>query len=503
MHANDSVRSNESENSRSSARTPTGRAATPLPALLALQGSAGNAAVVQMLRRAGHPWAQEEHGHSAGCGHQQTEQPVQRSTVPDVLRSTGRPLDDDTRTEMETRLGADFSDVRIHDDSAARASAFELGARAYTSGSDVVLGEGGADRHTLAHELTHVIQQRRGPVAGSDTGHGLRVSDPSDRFEREAEATARRVMSGPVSEHQHTNGSASDSASHNHGHVVQRLIEFEPNADDGGFELQLTSERPAWEGNAKNMADAISAANAANAAAQRQALSHIIPFERIQRDLAKHANDLFDNRGTTRLQGVIAAFEANCDALFTIGSPEHTTMVQRRNAVINALAHPLTRTQRDLTEAALENLLSALNSSTQNLRSGNASLNSSLGASIDADFLPGTSRHTGPVFTEGRTPPPNAVPLPNPGMVQGTHSVTNLEYVRLTPQHESHVFAYSTASRSSLNFNINGLAGVLHPALQNGQHMSSTQAPTAVRIPPYPVLVMDPNGNRAPLLFIH
>ncbi|MYR64083.1 DUF4157 domain-containing protein, partial [Streptomyces sp. SID625] len=99
---------------------------------------------------------------------------------------------------MEARLGADFSDVRMHTDQAARRSAAEIGARAYTSGSHVVVGEGGADRHTLAHELTHVVQQRQGPVAGTDHGDGLRVSDPSDRFEREAEANAHRVLAAAL-----------------------------------------------------------------------------------------------------------------------------------------------------------------------------------------------------------------------------------------------------------------------------------------------------------------
>lgn len=167
--------------------------------LLALQGTTGNAAVVQLLRRSGHAWAQEEHRHGAGCGHGEAVEPtVQRSAVHDVLRAPGQPLDSATRTDMEARLGADFSDVRIHDDSAARASAAEVGARAYTSGSHVVIGDGGADKHTLAHELTHVIQQRQGPVAGTENGDGLRVSDPSDRFEQAAEANARKVMSGPA-----------------------------------------------------------------------------------------------------------------------------------------------------------------------------------------------------------------------------------------------------------------------------------------------------------------
>ncbi|MFB6816795.1 DUF4157 domain-containing protein [Streptomyces sp. NPDC056347] len=172
-----------------------------------LQQTVGNAAVVQMLRRIGHPWAEPdtaEHQHGAGCDHMDPASApasgdapaVQRSTVHDVLRAPGRPMDHAIRADMEARLGADFSDVRIHDDGAARASAAEVGARAYTSGSHVVIGDGGADGHTLAHELTHVIQQRRGPVAGTDHGSGLKVSDPSDRFEREAEANATHVMAG-------------------------------------------------------------------------------------------------------------------------------------------------------------------------------------------------------------------------------------------------------------------------------------------------------------------
>ncbi|TMR04174.1 DUF4157 domain-containing protein [Actinomadura soli] len=166
-----------------SAATPTG----PESALLALQREVGNAAVTAALER-------RRHVHHSGCGHGPA---VQRSAVHDVLRSSGRPLDDPLRADMEQRLGADFSDVRIHDDAVAQRSAAEIGARAYTSGTHVVVGEGGADEHTLAHELTHVIQQRSGPVEGTDNGQGLSVSDPGDRFEREAEATARRVMSVP------------------------------------------------------------------------------------------------------------------------------------------------------------------------------------------------------------------------------------------------------------------------------------------------------------------
>ncbi|MFJ8563296.1 DUF4157 domain-containing protein [Streptomyces sp. NPDC093514] len=196
--------------------------------LMELQASAGNAAVVQMLRRAGQGRDQEQHQHTDGCGHQQSEQhEVQRFAVHDVLRAPGRPMDAATRSDMEARLGADFSDVRIHDNSAAKASAAEVGARAYTSGSHVVIGAGGSDKHTLAHELTHVIQQRQGPVAGTDNGSGLKVSDPSDRFEREAEANASRVMApghqAATTEVQRHAAPSAVSGSHGSHHSVQRV----------------------------------------------------------------------------------------------------------------------------------------------------------------------------------------------------------------------------------------------------------------------------------------
>jgi Domain of unknown function (DUF4157) len=67
----------------------------------------------------------------------------------------------------------------------------------------LVFGHGSFDpaslqgRQRLAHELVHVQQQRHGPVSVTDTGVGVRVSDPADPFEREAEATATRVMASP------------------------------------------------------------------------------------------------------------------------------------------------------------------------------------------------------------------------------------------------------------------------------------------------------------------
>ena len=147
--------------------------------LLGLQRVAGNSGVSSMLEE-------------------------ERSPVHDVINSSGRPLDPSVRTDMEQRLGHDFSDVRVHDDSPAAASAQAVNAHAYTVGSNIVFQrdrynpESAEGRTTLAHELTHVVQQRSGPVDGTSAPGGIKVSDPSDRFEREAAANAERAMSAPA-----------------------------------------------------------------------------------------------------------------------------------------------------------------------------------------------------------------------------------------------------------------------------------------------------------------
>ncbi len=128
----------------------------------------------------------------------------ERSPVHDVVSGPGEPLAHDVREDMEGRLGHDFQDVRVHSDGTADASARSVNANAYTVGSHVVFQRSAFDpashegRTTLAHELTHVVQQRNGPVDGTPAAGGISVSDPSDRFEREAATTAERAMAAPA-----------------------------------------------------------------------------------------------------------------------------------------------------------------------------------------------------------------------------------------------------------------------------------------------------------------
>jgi hypothetical protein len=162
----------------------------------------------------------------------------ERSPVLDVVGSGGQPLDRDTRAEMETNFGHDFSDVRVHTGGQASESAKSVQAQAYTVGNDIVFGgdnyapDTSSGKRTLAHELTHVVQQRSGPVDGTPAEGGVSISHPSDRFEQAAEQSADRVMSG----------SACSTASAGAAVGVQR--EEDPSAGEGVVQRE---EAPAEE----------------------------------------------------------------------------------------------------------------------------------------------------------------------------------------------------------------------------------------------------------------
>lgn len=117
-------------------------------------------------------------------------------SLADMWQSTGQPLDTSIRAAMERRLGHDFSRVRVHTDARAGASADALQARAYTVGQDIVFGRGeyapttAPGAHLLAHELTHVAQQRR----ATDGARGvLAISEPDAATEPEADQAALAV----------------------------------------------------------------------------------------------------------------------------------------------------------------------------------------------------------------------------------------------------------------------------------------------------------------------
>lgn len=113
-------------------------------------------------------------------------------------RGAGSALPGQVREDMEGAFGADFSDVRVHDDPDAHELNESVRARAFTVGNDIFFKEGTYDtsstpgKKLLAHELTHVVQQDG--ASGAPTS----VSDPSDASERQADEVAQQVVSPGV-----------------------------------------------------------------------------------------------------------------------------------------------------------------------------------------------------------------------------------------------------------------------------------------------------------------
>ena len=117
--------------------------------------------------------------------------------VGETLHSSGQTLDPETRAFFESHFAYDFRDVRIHTDTRAAQSARAVNALAYTVGSHVAFAPGRFSPRTpggqqlLAHELTHVVQQRSN--SASEASH---ISSPGEPAEREAALAERAIHFG-------------------------------------------------------------------------------------------------------------------------------------------------------------------------------------------------------------------------------------------------------------------------------------------------------------------
>lgn len=87
-------------------------------------------------------------------------------------RGVGQSLSPTLQTQMGQAMGADFSNVRVHTDGQADRLSRSVSARAFTTGQDVFFKQGEyapgsrSGQELIAHELTHVVQQKGEPIIG-------------------------------------------------------------------------------------------------------------------------------------------------------------------------------------------------------------------------------------------------------------------------------------------------------------------------------------------------
>lgn len=129
---------------------------------------------------------------------------------PDKHGKTEHPQARAALREMSHSFGHSFDDVRIRTGKASHKKARDLGTQAVTIGRDIHFADGAFNpstdegRRVLAHELTHVIQQR----GASETPQTFTVGERGDKFEQEAHQSADAVMAGQKPTIKHSTSSA-------------------------------------------------------------------------------------------------------------------------------------------------------------------------------------------------------------------------------------------------------------------------------------------------------
>ncbi len=154
--------------------------------LTQMQQTLGNAAVQRLL-------AQRQ-------GQGPAEIQEETANTINAKRGSGSNLDPQVAKKAGAAMGQDFSDVNVHTDGQADELSRQLGAKAFTTGSDIFFQSGAYDpgssdgQRLIAHELTHVQQQSGRAPASPEK---MTVNDPDDQYEEEADSVADQVMNQP------------------------------------------------------------------------------------------------------------------------------------------------------------------------------------------------------------------------------------------------------------------------------------------------------------------
>ncbi len=136
---------------------------------------------------------------------------AENTSVNPIQRKKGTPgLPEALKARLEQISGISMDDVEVHRDSGKPA---DLGALAYTQGSDIFLGPG-QEEH-LQHEAWHAVQQKQGRVLPTGSVEGIPLND-SESLEKEADVMGRKAMegngiAGAVTEHMQVNRSGRET----------------------------------------------------------------------------------------------------------------------------------------------------------------------------------------------------------------------------------------------------------------------------------------------------
>lgn len=162
----------------------------------------------------------------------------------DSVKAVLRP-----KLTMETLFQQDFSDVKLH---AHSTKAAEIGANAFTQGTEIHFAPGQYNpnstkgRHLIAHELTHVVQQRRSRIRPTNWYRGNPVND-NPQFEREADHMGRQAAKSNtpdmlISDRQNRIDAGILQLFHSSAQAIQK-----DDDDSGGFDIDYSLLPPSLQ----------------------------------------------------------------------------------------------------------------------------------------------------------------------------------------------------------------------------------------------------------------
>ncbi len=163
---------------------------TPTHSVLSMQRTHGNQAVQRMITAVQRSVMQD-----GGAINDEISQRINSK------RGSGGSLDGAIQASASTQMGYDFSGVKVHTDSESDQLNKALGAKAFTTGSDIYFSANSYSPGTsegqelIHHELTHVVQQ-----GGQAPSGGLTLGPADDAYEREADHMAKSVASQSASQ---------------------------------------------------------------------------------------------------------------------------------------------------------------------------------------------------------------------------------------------------------------------------------------------------------------
>ncbi|MEQ9623854.1 eCIS core domain-containing protein [Coleofasciculus chthonoplastes] len=137
------------------------------------------------------PTVMRDGGVGGGAVDDSVEQSIQQA------QGGGQGLSEEVKEPMEQAFGADFSGVKVHNNSNADQLNRSLNARAFTTGPDIFFKQGEYNpgsrdgQELLAHELTHVVQQ--GQAKPTVQAEGASINDEK-KLEQEADVMGAKSL---------------------------------------------------------------------------------------------------------------------------------------------------------------------------------------------------------------------------------------------------------------------------------------------------------------------